>query len=73
MDLKCGRKVCKDVLEEALKCADGVHNTIEKQEMPKGKNEKDDTVIRERWTNLNKAFKENLQKICLPKPKKMDN
>jgi hypothetical protein len=73
MDLKCGKKVCKNVLEDALKCAERVRDTIKKQEMPKGKNEKDDKEIQERWTNLDKAFKDNFQKICGPKGEKMDN
>jgi hypothetical protein len=72
----CDSKKCsvmmitvEDVLEEALECAERVHN--KKQKMPK--EEEENAKKSEPWMNLDNIFKSELLKICESKAVKMVN
>jgi hypothetical protein len=58
------------VLEQALECAKHIHN--KKENMPRENEKNGNKENLERWVNLDKKFKVELQKISGPKVDKMD-
>jgi hypothetical protein len=67
--LKYSVVTVQKLLEKTLRCAERVR--LEKvPNMPKGKTENGNKETSGRWINLDKVFKDNLQKICR---EKMDN